>query len=184
MTPTSYTLDTPGLISLEYLTRLDAEAPGTWLAQPKLDGWRRLMTRSSGTWRGVPRKGGTGDNSVPLPQHILAALEASPWLHGLDLDCEWVGRRQQNGEHRLYVFDVLTDEMFSTRYDTLSELPWPYWPTIQLVPCWGSKLVDHFLAQLADPLSEGLVLRRSDSRLIGGRNPLMLKVKHRRVSRG
>ena len=182
MTTDSVVLDTPQPVTVAFLASLDRQPSGTWLCQPKLDGWRRLVRLSGGVVYSTPRRGGTGDGR-PLPPEIVRAVQDSPWLEGLGLDCEWVGPRRAGQPHSLHVFDLFSDQRFSERYVRLSLFPWPK-KNLRLVPCWGNHgMVERFYEQLQDPASEGLVVRRADSRLVGGVNPLWFKVKFRAAER-
>ncbi|HEY3319858.1 MAG TPA: hypothetical protein VGP72_05205 [Planctomycetota bacterium] len=205
--------DTPRRVSVEFLRRLDTEVPGRWHAQRKIDGVRRVAWLADGKWT-YYSKHLVGPAAMPMPNTLVAEFESLPWPDGIGLDMEWSGRRcvQFITEHKLHLFDLLMapvgitkqcrssangdcwlgDVPFSTRYELLRQLveavkmaatsPSNH---IHLIPCWTNPgLVDRFLEQIQDPLSEGLVVRRADSGLVGhtGRfaeNPMWFKIKHR-----
>lgn len=202
--------DNPSRVSLAFLKDLDAQAPGTWLAQPKLDGWRKIADNTSGQWV-YSAKHDTGPAAKPLPDELRREFEALPWPPNIVLDMEWCGNRcvQHVKEHSLHVFDLLSCDLrildllsygddgwlgqvpFEKRYSALEYI-------VQMLPVLGGKpkhvhlipcrknpgLVDYFAEQLTNPLSEGLVVRHKDSKLVGSfTKPAvgdrMFKVKHR-----
>lgn len=190
--------DNPKRVSLDFLRTLDSEPAGTWLAQPKLDGWRKIADSTSGEWH-YGAKHTKGDAAKPLPPELRKEFESLSWPKGIVLDCEWVGCRvvEHVKEHCLHVFDILMHENdwlgnmgFWERYKLLAHIfakaslyiPGPY---VHLVPCWPNPgLMDRFMEQLQDPLSEGLVVRHKDSGLVGSFsapavNPQWVKVKYR-----
>ena len=196
--------DNPKRVSLDFLRTLDADPPGTWLAQPKLDGWRKIADSTTGTWH-YGAKHTKGDAAKPLPPELRKEFESLPWPKGIVLDCEWVGCRvvEHVKEHCLHVFDILMYENdwlgnmgFWERYKLLAlTFGRAIWDSgllahVHLVPCWQNPgLVDKFMEQLQDPLSEGLVVRHKDSGLVGSfsecaTNPQWFKIKYREVKCG
>lgn len=190
--------DNPQTASLDLLRTLDAEEPGRWIAQPKLDGWRRFAFKHEEGWKWISKPGGTG-SLRPLPVPLKEQFESMPWPTGIGLDMEWMGPRDAGGKHSLHVFDILTfgprwigDLSFIQRAVTLAEV----WldmterqgrpDDVHLVRCQNNPgLVDFFAMQLQDPASEGLVVRRADSKIIGhdlkcGVNPHWFKFKFAR----
>jgi hypothetical protein len=193
--------DNPQRISPAMLARLDADPPGTWLAQPKLDGWRCVCwapSDGSPTWTYASKYGG-GPRAKTPPKALTDAFERFPWPAGVAFDTEWTGPRRAGAADRLWLFDVLalggqwlTGMPFSERWALLEDIwgqmaqqVWPNPCLVDAVLTWPNPgLVDRFEEQLQDPLSEGLVLRRHDAKAIGAEagpaeNPLMLKVKLR-----
>ncbi len=196
--------DNPKPVSLDFLRKLDADPPGTWIGQPKLDGWRRVAWHGDGGWQYISKRESSG-NRRPLPLDLQAEFEGLPWPDGLGLDCEWMGPRQVahiKGDS-LHVFDLLMGPVTpgSTRSDWLGDMPFVdryillhslmesgrQSKQVRLVPAWANPgLVDRFMEQTQDPLSEGLVVRRADSKLIGAlhrsaENPHWFKVKYRGI---
>lgn len=185
--------DNPTPISSDLLKQFDADPPGTWLAQPKLDGWRRIAVHDGTQWRYHAKPHGAGAAIPAVEADLQDEFEALPWPPGLGLDMEWVGPRHAGAAHSLHVFDMFQfggapgfEEPFEFRYGALDAI----WQTVQskdarvhLVPVFANPgLLDRFLEQMQDPRSEGLVLRRADSTLIGKRNacatnPHVFKVK-------
>jgi hypothetical protein len=206
--------DNPTRISAALLKRLDADAPGTWLAQPKYNGWRCVIW-SPGSAPGVEQqwvyasKYKTGPRAKPPPKELRKALEALFWPEtagpppGCAFDAEWMGPR--GGTPHFVLFDLVSfhewlgNMPFQDRYDWLADLYEQATtghsmgaldslrrdPLVKLAPCWRNPgLHDRYLEQLQDPLSEGLVLRRADSKLIGSfdgpaDNPQWFKVKYK-----
>ena len=189
--------DNPRLISVDMLAKLDKDPPGTWCGQKKLDGWRRTITKSAGNPTGTPwsyqAKHTSGLAAKSMPDDLRTTFESLPWPAGV-YDCEWVGPRQAGGEHSLWVFDLLHgkgrwlgDTPFFHRYALLKEImagvAWKNAGGIYLVPVFSNPgLVDRFMEQTTDDLSEGIVIRRADSGLVGSTtackdNPLWFKVK-------
>lgn len=187
--------DVPKLVSLDFLRELDAQAPGTWLAQPKIDGRRRMIYKKDGvyTWHAKNR-----DDCQPVPAHLRAQFEALSWLDGIGVDCEWSGPRHKGGVDKLWVFDLLQWQgewtgawTFSKRVQYLQ-----FWfldmlddvrATIHIVPLHVNPgLLDRYSEQLTNPISEGLVVRKATSKMLGGVgqckvNPEWFKVKHRNI---
>lgn len=186
--------DNPTPISLDLLRKLDGERPGRWIAQPKMDGWRRCCCWNGRRWNITSKRQSAG-STIPLPAEIRSALEALAVLSPLNLDCEWVGKRMVEHVERdvLWIFDLLHQRM--TAEDRLFYLDEQIAPLlseggtgpIRVVPHWSNPgLVQRFEEQLLDPLSEGLVIRRADSLpLLNPRqcatHPLCFKVKYRNI---
>lgn len=183
--------DNPRPISLEYLTQLDRDKPDTWLAQPKLDGWRRIMYLTDQGWVFLAKH---DKARVPLPENLQADLDSLGLPEGTGLDCEWVGNRQAGGKHSLVLFDLLMLDYqwlgqtgFAERYDKLTDLVLPKLGhderPVKISTCYRNPgLVTLFHSQQHIPQSEGLVIRRADSKLIGDwsgckDNPLWFKCK-------
>lgn len=177
--------DNPVPVSVDFLKKLDADPPGTWLAQPKLDGWRRIIHFDHGTWIAQAKRGSEG-HLKSMPEIICRELDKiAQEIDGESWDCEWMGNRCKGdvGAHTLHPFDVLRhngewlrDMPFASRYQRAS--------LVQTSPNPG--LLDLFQQQMQDPLSEGLVVRRADSKLIlnpnkCADNPLWFKVKYRNI---
>ncbi len=199
--------DNPSAVSVDYLKLLDKDPPGTWLAQPKLDGWRRTAWLENGKWS-YQAKHSTGPAAKAMPESLVNAFESIHWPDGLCLDMEWVGLRSNagalmTGVHSLHAFDMLAvngdwlgEATFKERYELLDALfasrrtwrgPASTVASVHIVPVQQNPgLHDLFVQQLQDPMSEGIVVRRANSKLIGNTtccadNPYWLKVKHTRI---
>ena len=193
--------DNPQRVSLDFLRQLDTEPPGTWLGQSKLNGWRKIADNTDGTWH-YGAKHTTGDAAKPLPDTLRTEFEALAWQKGIVLDMEWLGNRQTTiiTRHSLHIFDILTHEGqwlgsmgYERRLEVLAAVCKQAGVSdpdhseaesdVFLVPTWTNPgLVDRFIEQMENPLSEGLVVRQRHSGLIGSftspaTNPQMLKVK-------
>jgi len=189
--------DNPQKVSVDYLCGLDAQAPGRWLAQKKLDGWRRTADNTSGSWV-YGAKHTTGSAAKQLPEELRREFESLPWPKGVALDMEWLGNRVVSDVkgHSLHVFDILMLNgewmgyvSFQDRYSILHEMMRIDYcgsgQNVKIVPVrCNPGLSDFFLEQNQDPLSEGIVVRHKDSKLIGGFNECkvgdrMFKIRHR-----
>lgn len=195
-------VDNPTAVSPDFLKKIDQDPPGTWIAQPKYDGWRRCAWRVDGKWIWQSKKGSAGAD-VAMPANLVSELESLPLKAGVDigLDCEWVGKRMVESvdRDRLIIFDVMTDKTFEMRLGTLYALeafrkdqkkigsPERDAQCVEFCGSWTNPgLFDRFQEQMTNPLSEGLVVRRADSRHLMGRNgcltnPHVLKVKYRNI---
>lgn len=187
--------DNPSAVSLEFLKRLDADAPGRWLAQPKYDGWRRIIDRNddgSYTWRAKPSGSGS---TKSVPDDLRAEFESMNWPRGCTLDVEWMGQRITR-EQKIFVFDLLRHNGKWLRKVPFLERslilngpvrPDSFGSRVRYAPVFQNPgLADRFLEQMTNPESEGLVVRRADSGIVGGLstcepNPLCFKVKYRDI---
>lgn len=185
-------------ISLNLLREIDKSPPGTFYGQTKKDGKRRMIFHTPGTFEWLYlAKNRTDSQQMPTP--LRAAFESMKWPEGIGVDAEFVGTRQKDGTPELYLFDQLAragkwigNEPFTERYASLARvfaalLDVP--PSIHLLPAWSNPgLVDRFMEQMQDPLSEGLMIRRADSKLIGSPkgcavNALWMKCKFREATK-
>ncbi len=110
---------------------------------------------------------------------------------GMIYDCEYVGTRmvEHNPEPRLYVFDwyPLSGPCppFIERHTGLGNLV--HGEHVRFVDCVANPhLLDLFERQLCNPLSEGIVVRRADSRVEGNAtrckdHPHVYKIKYRQI---
>lgn len=170
--------DNPRLISLARLAELEREhAPGTLLAQKKLDGRRRIISKRNGvyTWLAKDR-----DGAYPVSTELKNEFESFGWPDGITLDCEWMGPRSKGSVHELYIFDLIgwSGEWvghwpFDTRYDNLSHVcrtlpPREHVHVLKNMPSPG--LTEKFQELLTQESCEGLVIRAHDHRHIGGVN--------------
>ena len=175
----------PTQISLDFLKKLDADKPGTYMAQPKMDGFRRILRLTDKGYVPEAKKGGTGEMK-PFPPELAEAIKLLPEIG--DLDCEWLGTRmvENKPRHELYIFDVLRpNASFLMRWLWLTDTLTGHLPDrIRLASVtYNPGMTDLFQQQLTDPMSEGIVIRRADCALIqkGGINPLMFKAKYRDI---
>ena len=185
--------DAPRQISADFLARLDADPPGTWVGGPKKDGKQRCLHYDNGRCVITAKQHKERDE---MQRHI----SPPKCDDGVSISGEWVGpRKDSNGNmprHFFYVFEILRfrgewlrDMSRSARYHTLRlvlrkaamrEDGAAQWGLLLEVPNPG--LVDLLGHQLTDPESEGVVIRRADSGLILSEqrnevNPLCLKCK-------
>lgn len=78
---------------------------GEWIAQPKWDGWRAIVTRSGA----YTRQGKRLPRAESWEDKLLPILDEVEWL-----DCELLGPRDQ-GDDTLIVFDASTGGDWETR---------------------------------------------------------------------
>lgn len=172
--------DDPARVSIDMLKRMDDDAPGTWYGSVKHNGFRRFATKWKGEWTWKAKPAGSGALKE-MPHALREEFEALPWPNDITLDCEWTGTRMiaEHPKHELWVFDLLNDKPFVERRAELYEIVNPHtcngnWerfkhaPNVHLVPYRRNPgLVEMFAEQLTNPASEGLVVRRADSKIIG-----------------
>lgn len=104
--------DNPTRISRDALMELDQEAPGTWVATPKYDGWRRpIYVHEDGrvTFHAKYADGREEAAKQPPPA-LVEEFKSLKWPKGIALDVEWMGTRmveELKGEHHFQIFDLL-----------------------------------------------------------------------------
>lgn len=163
----------PRLVSESFLAELDKDPPGTWIAQPKIDGRRRVVSNIGGTWTWRAKNRG---DAMPVPPDLRTAFESLPWPAGVTLDMEFSGPRHVNGTPELHVFDLLAvndrwvgDACFAARHAWLTNMMMSMSaPHIYLVPAFiNPGMVELYHRQRENPLCEGLVVRRATSTMKG-----------------
>lgn len=170
---------------MDFLQRLDCELPvGLYIAQPKLDGRRRVVHKDGKTITVQAKNKEQQDTALPLPGEIMAQLEEMFFniikQDNLSVDCEWVGLRPDveghHQRHELFALDLLRCEglwlrkiAFVDRLTMLKKIGFPILP-METNP----NLCEFFQRQLCYPISEGIVVRRSDSGLVLGLNSCCL----------
>lgn len=170
--------DSPREISLDLLRKLDAEQAGTWHASVKVDGRRRMAYKNAGvfTYHAKNR-----DDCAEMPFDLRREFESFQWPDGIGLDMEWAGPRHTGDQQSLWIFDLLATphngETFNMTYETRMAMLDLYCmeagvglreSRIHVVPrFYNPGLCERFAEQMADPLSEGLVVRRRDSKIKG-----------------
>ncbi len=183
--------DNPVTISLDRLKSLDAEKPDSYIASPKLDGWRHVAMNTPDGWRHYSKHG----KPSAIDPELRAEFEALPWPAGIGLDAELLGPRHKGTTQTLFVFDVLfangewVEEPYRARLDWLNHI---FTCFIRKGLCKGRvavnltidnpNMVEFFSAQLTSPFSEGLVIRSATQRNMGSYaacadNNFIMKVK-------
>jgi ATP-dependent DNA ligase len=173
-------------VSEDFLRKMqDEKAPGTWIAQPKYDGWRRPAYKADGRWR-FHAKRGTGDEAKRTPPpDVAAALDALALPDGTALDAEWMGPRdiygKLAGRNYLVVFDMPYHGgvwqgavPFAERLASMTTLialarakAGKAAELVQVAPSADRGWHDYFAQQKQDPLTEGVVLKEACSLLVG-----------------
>jgi hypothetical protein len=195
----------PVRITWDLLKELSGKEPaGKRKAQDKEDGWRRPGYKISGTW--TLQSKGTGEQAaIAVPPGLMKDLADLFFdFDNIAIDMEWVGPRNKDALRERYgkdyhgfrLFDImylngrwLGDMPLSERWDmlvTIYELCRAKRPEaarrITLVRTWDGDWDKMFEETRKDPLLEGIVLKRSDSPLVGSSdNPYWFKVKYRDI---
>lgn len=204
--------DNPVCVDLEHVRGLQ---DGEWIGQPKMDGWRHIVSTAkitTGSCGNVYNHTNKTGNFSRIDLDLLREFNRYSWSPGIGFDCELMGPRHKGQQQTLWLFDVLywrgqfcADIPFCERieyspkgntFDGYGRLPLLMQEAarvkldprgrIKVLPYRTTDLPGFFGHQLCDPMSEGLVLRRRDQKIIGSYtqsadNPLMLKVKHSRA---
>lgn len=175
--------DSPRLIDLDMLRKLDAEPAGTYLAQPKIDGVRRMCYKTGGVWTYYAKN---KKEPVALPDGLRQEWESLPWPDGIGLDCELSGPRDVGGVPMLWVFDLLMLDgqwhggyTFRERRARIYDIVNPHecnghWEQFRrsghirvLNNTPNPDMVDLLERQKENPLSEGIVVSRADRQIVG-----------------
>lgn len=196
--------DDPNRISVDYLKELTDSSPeGELYGQVKSDGWRRPGYKVNGKWSFYAKRGIGEEAAKQPPADLVAEMASMGWPDNIAFDMEWMGTRckeQLKGVHHFRIFDLLYLDgvwqgkvPFRERYSKLRQLflaakQKAIGPTdrIVLVEARTKNLSEWFQEQKQDPLSEGLVVRRAGSGLIGDirknqTNPQWFKIKYRDI---
>lgn len=180
-----------------------ADLDDGWVAEPKVDGWRCLVHRTEAgveAWtRHRKRLGEVLGRPRDLPASIQRQLEDLSL--GTVLDAEWTGPRTGMEKERLFVFDFLRLDSAlvgpwvgqmprDQRRDVLEGVSLEWKAPLHLLPegeplaVWASVLEGRLAPwwPKRPRLVEGIVVKRRDSTLLGGRdraleNPAWLKIK-------
>ena len=195
--------DDPRRISVEKLKTVEETEPaGSWLAQKKWDDWRKPAYKINGVWT-FKSKHAKEARIIPPPD-LVRELDALQLPDNTALDLGWVGRRDVyetlNGRNFLVLWDLLywNDQWqgqvpYLQRWANLKTLVTLHKekasiPTdrILLAETREKGFAEYFEEQKQDPLSEGIVLKRTISKLIGNAskaedNPHWWKVKYRDI---
>jgi hypothetical protein len=200
------TPDNPHRQYLPWVREIEAEQPGRWIAQRKRNGWRRPGYKL-GCWT-FHSKYETGEEAKAQPPlDLVAELESLGIPDGTAFDMEWMGRRDTEytkGQNWFEIFDLVYwnkrwqgDVPLKDRLANLKDLLYlcrakakmdgkmldaeHITPRIILMPVVEKNFVEFYEQQKLDPLSEGMVMKRLNSTLLGnGRdNPFWLKIKYR-----
>ncbi len=161
----------PVQVSLAFLARINAEEPGKYLGSCKWDGWRRLVVKENGKWVWRAKPSGAGA-LTPIADSVRVEFEELDLPSEMVYDCEYVGFRmiENSPEPCLYVFDWYPLSgpcpSFEERHIGLGNLI--HGENVRFVDqTQNPHLMDLFERQLCNPLSEGIVVKRADSRVEG-----------------
>lgn len=195
--------DDPQRIPSDFLKRLDQDYPaGTFLAQKKWDDYRRPIYKVAGKWE-FHAKRNEEAKKLPPPD-LIRELDALELPDGTALDMGWVGPRDVfktlRGRNFMVAWDMpfwqgqwQGSVPFSQRYANLKTIlgiakakVGNAAERVLVVPIQTANFFQFFEEQKQDPLSEGIVIRRADSGLVGGwrgpeKNPAWFKAKYRDI---
>ena len=161
------------------------ERRGGYVAQPKIDGHRAAVEIDDHEIRVISRQ----DNPLPVSVAVKEQVRSLNLPAGTMLDCEWAGRRAKAAEG-LWILGLLFWEWIWVGPQSLTERLKPLEvltdlpPLINRVASHTEGFLPLLLDQIGDPLSEGIVLKRIATPLVGKRsgsakNPGWYKVKWR-----
>jgi ATP-dependent DNA ligase len=195
--------DDPRRISQDYLKKLeDKSKPGDLIGQFKWDDWRLMATKASGAWRFFAKRGSKEDRSKQPPEDLRRQLHSLELPDGTTLDMGWVGPRDPfkvlKGRHFLVVWDLMCWEgkwqgefPYHFRLSNLRAIVTPrkHAAKADLIEIAESRVADlskMFEESKAHPEYEGIVVKRANSKLVGGwakaeDNPSWWKVKYRDI---
>lgn len=197
--------DDPRRISLDYLKKMEDKAkPGELIAQFKWDDWRLMATKEAGAWRFFAKRGSKEDRSKKPPEVLTRQLDALAMPDGTCLDMGWVGPRDPfkvlKGKHFLVIWDLMywqghwqgevpySQRLGNLRTIVVTRQAMAKAPTdlIQIAESRTDGLAKMFEESKAHPEFEGLVVKRANSKLVGGwqraeDNPSWWKVKYRDI---
>ena len=183
------------------LLQLEQKEPGRYIGQLKWDGWRNIMYKESGKWVRHAKYDTGPQAKKPLPDALIAELNALNLPDGTGFDSEWMGGRVVaglGGRHYLILLDLhylegvwQGDQPYEKRLKSLKKLiegakttSKTATPNIELVQSSDLGLLALFEASKKNPLTEGIVAKARDSKLIGNQtqavdNKHWVKVKWR-----
>jgi len=178
--------DKPQRCTTDALHRLD---DGRHVAQKKWNGWRCVIVWQKPTLQILSRY---KTRTIPISKSAKQAITAMclrAKTKGLVLDAEYMGMRSGARRESVVLLDVLYLEgvwqgskPWNERDAMLQSLPVS--APIQLVENFYTDFAETYAHQQQDSESEGLVIKRLKSKLIGGidgckRNPHWFKVRYR-----
>ncbi len=168
-----------------YTLRLVKESE--WFAQPKLDGHNALIMKEAGKTIVLSRH----MNTLKITQAMQKACEALPIENGTVLNAEWTKLRKAWKEEGMWLFDILYEKgqwvgglPAEERYAKVAEIQKGTPPTIHLIEVVETGFADLYRRIIGDMKTEGIVLKRRGSKIIGDRqesveNPNIYKLKWR-----
>jgi len=162
--------DMPRRVSYRYLETLDMAPAGEYVAAAKLNGECIVIHCDAGHFA---LQGKNGAKQKPLPADLIRWVQSNLCDHdGLSVQAEFIGPRADYlGDMptpRIVVVDLfrlrgkwLRTTYFTHRIDLLRDLSIPHLSYVE-----SPHMCDLFKAQLTDPVSEGVVVRRASSGLV------------------
>ena len=195
--------DDPNRITADFLKRLDGSyPPGTFVGEKKWDDFRRPAYKEGGQWT-FHAKRNEFASRLPPPD-LVRELETLDLSDGTALDMGWVGPRDVfkvlKGRNFFVAWDLIFWQgewqgavPFSQRHANLSTIlgmakakAGNAAERILVATPVSGHLFKLFEEQKQDPLSEGIVVRKADSGLVGGwsgptKNSAWFKAKYRDI---
>lgn len=169
------------------LFQLDQKEPGRYLGQLKWDGWRNIIYKDAGKWVRHSKYDVGAQAKTPLPDCLTTQLDALNLPDGTGFDSEWMGGRvvaELKGRHFLVLLDLhyldgkwQGDLTCENRLKSLKKLVEGHkaktktaTPDIEIVQSAEIGLLALFEASKKLPLTEGIVAKARDSKLVGNLN--------------
>lgn len=198
--------DNPNEAGPAILLDLKKREPGEWVGQYKWDGWRSLLYKQNGQWVRHSKYDTGLQAKTPIPATLIQELNALNFPDGTAFDGEWMGMRavnHLNGRHYLILYDLHYHEglwqgdkpyaqrlaLLTNLFDTHKARCKVQTLNIELIEsspgaAGTGNLLELFQRAKTMPLTEGIVVKRLDSKLKGGladsaKNPQWIKVKWR-----
>lgn len=171
--------DNPVRASVVTLLQIEREEPGRYLAQLKWDGWRSIMYKDAGQWVRHAKHDTGVQAKTAMPDSLIQELNACGLPDGTGFDIEWMGRREvahTNGRQWLVVLDLhywngdwQGDVTCEGRLQQLKLIFEQHikQPNIEMIRTSELGLLQTFEASKANPLTEGVVIKARDSKLVG-----------------
>lgn len=185
-----------------YKLERDEDEKGEWIAQLKWDGWRTLLYKQAGQWVRHSKHDDGPAAKTQIPAPLMSELVSLKFPDGTAFDTEWMGGRCTdilNGRQYLIIHDLhyfngqwQGEVPYQQRLKSLKTLLALHraknkvkTPNIELIDSVELGLLALYEKSKTMPLTEGVVIKRRDSGLIGrtttpAKNPQWMKVKWRR----
>lgn len=164
---------------------------GEWMSQTKYDGHFAVILKEDGVVSVMSRHA----KPLGVSKLIIDELKAQNLPDGTCLHAEWTSRREANKVESLYFFSVvyqngewLGQSTEEDRWSRLSALIKPTEKLLMVETRFGGY-ADHYKSTIEDWKTEGIVLKKRDSKLKGdlknpADNPGFLKLKWREGADG
>lgn len=171
--------DNPRRAYAEFLHEAD-KSNDKWFAFKKWDGWRRPAYNETDGWKFYAKATKGEEAAAQPPPDMVDELRSLNLPAGTALDQEWMGRRANSGNHLFVVLDMLywkdkwmgdvplIDRLFLVQQCLSIAKSKGNAPRVVFAPFVTSDFCSYYEKQKGDPESEGVVIKRSNSKLVGG----------------